>query len=93
MVYSVWRPTHHLYDYYQDAQGISDEGPKPAVHSNNKIGNAPSEISWKLPTNAKKVGTGSKAKGIVIHLNNELSKIPCFVWPIAGYVLYRIIRG
>lgn len=93
MIYSVWQPSTHTYKYYEDSVGFSDQGPKPSVRGGVSIGSAPGEISWKLPSDAKAIGEGTEAKGVVVHpnaggLNLSLSSI--IGLSLVGYGLYRI---
>lgn len=67
MIYSVWRPDRQHYEYYQDTKGVSDDGPRPTPRKHSKLGNAPGEISWKLPSGAEYSGNGHAAKGVVVH--------------------------
>lgn len=67
MIYSVWVPDKQIYKYYQDTKGVSDDGPVPSARNKTKIGCAPCDISWKVPTGAIPIGFGENAKGVVVH--------------------------
>lgn len=67
MIYSVWNPGTRKYAYYTTAEGHKDDVPEPAVRCKTKLGCAPSDIAWRLPANARKLGVGEDARGIVVH--------------------------
>ena len=67
MLYSIWKPELNLYEYYQDGKNFLDETPTPKARAKTKLGSAMSDVSWKVPSGARKVGAGAIAKGIVVH--------------------------
>jgi hypothetical protein len=67
MIYSVWNPGTRKYAYYTTAEGHKDDVPEPAVRCKTKLGCSPNDIAWTLPANARKLGVGEDARGIVVH--------------------------
>lgn len=66
MTYSVWSPSTKMYTYYETSQGFEDEPPRPSGGS-HRLGLAPGQLGYRLPVGARMVGTGKKAKGVVVH--------------------------
>ena len=96
MFYSVWKPDRQVYLYYEDSKGVSDDGPTPSKFNLSKLGNAPSEISWRLPIDAKSIGSGAKARGVVIHPESlgdfEMGgALPWVGLVIAAFLIYKTL--
>lgn len=67
MIYSRWRPNTGGYDYFQ-ANGdipLANDLPIPSLPSGTKIGVASVDVGRRIPSAAKYVGSGEKAKGMV----------------------------
>ena len=66
LLYSVYNYGSGLFDYYQDGKnlGVSDTPPKKRL-AKGGLGVSPEQAALSLPSNAKKMGSGDVAKGIV----------------------------
>lgn len=94
MVYSKWRPDLQHYEYYQDSLGVSDDGPIPKAKGVSQYGAALGDISWKLPAGVKYVGTGTQAKGIVVHPNATSGfdfNLPALGLLIIAFGVYKLL--
>lgn len=67
MIYSVWVPEERGYNYYSVGEAIEDDTPAPSVRGSTKIGCAPGEATWLLPAGARPIGSGPRARGVVVH--------------------------
>ena len=99
MRYSVWNYRERRFDYY-DAPG-PQEGthvgapPQPLVRS--PMGATPDQAAWKLPTGARKVGSGAQAHGKVASLGDTGTSLLGMLPPapvsigigLAAYLLLR----
>lgn len=100
MLYSVWKPELGLYEYYQDGKHVLDEQPTPKIRNKTKLGVTLSDASWKLPSGAKNVGSGTNAKGIIVHPSSlgdwDLAG-PSLIYiaglAIGAWFLYREYKG
>ena len=89
MIYSVWVPGERRYDYYSvGGLPIEDDTPTPSFGGGSKIGFAPGEATWDLPANAQKVGTGVRARGIVIHPGGARGALGSFTDSPTKWLLY-----
>lgn len=97
MLYSIWKPELNLYEYYQDGKNFLDETPTPKARAKTKLGSAMSDVSWKVPSGARKVGVGAIAKGIVVHSNptldplNKLEGVVDGLLDSTAFKLYSVI--
>jgi hypothetical protein len=101
MLYSVWRPELKQYDYYaaQPALGDVYNPPPRQLRSHGELGLTPDEAAWPLPGDAKRVGQGVLARGMVATLNRgalgsfELtSTVGMLGLVLAAYGLWRVLR-
>lgn len=68
MIYSVWVPGERRYNYYSvGGMPTEDDTPTPSFGGGSKLGYAPGEATWALPANAQHVGSGPRARGVVVH--------------------------
>lgn len=68
MIYSRWRPDQNRFDYYEAAgsPGWGDDLPAPMVGAAGSIGVASVDLGRKLPLGARRVGSGTVARGMVV---------------------------
>ena len=93
MIYSCFDQSAGLYDYYEDSstRPINGDLPIPELPaSTGKIGVPAIEAGRPLPINAKKVGQGWHARGMVVQCRNtslgqtESSGLEWTWWKAAG---------
>lgn len=66
MKYSVWNFGTASYDYYEDARvSTGQNAPKPGHLVNRTLGSTIDQASWPLPSDAKRIGSGTVAIGRV----------------------------
>lgn len=66
MRYSVWNSQQRLYDYYESASvPTTTNAPKPQHLSSRTLGATVEQAAWPLPSDARKVGQGELAVGMV----------------------------
>ena len=97
MIYSVWVPGERRYDYYSVGELIEDDTPAPKFKSSpSKIGYAPGQATWELPKEARAVGSGPRARGVVVHpgaLGDFTDSIPKWgLYAIGAVILWRVLR-
>jgi hypothetical protein len=64
MTYSVWNQGANRYDYYEAGgarREYNEETPKHLRHA--RLGASPEQAAWPLPAGARRVGSGSIARG------------------------------
>jgi hypothetical protein len=65
VTFSVWDPDHKRFDYYQTAEGVgARENPEPNLPK-REMGVSPEQAAWRLPSEARKVGSGDRVQGAV----------------------------
>lgn len=69
MIYSVWKPLEKKYAYYESLGADADILQPMPTHLKKSspfpIGWDPDAAAWKLPSNAKPIGTGAAARGMI----------------------------
>lgn len=94
MLYSVYRPEAAVYDYFEtpvqtaknpDPQFLTGRGAMPA------LGLASTDAGWQLPGNARKVGEGKLAKGMIATRNGV--GLGGFEVPGGGFGVAAILGG
>jgi hypothetical protein len=102
MIYSVWDNDNQRYKYFSVGEARNDDGPTPRKRGGSPIGYSPEEVSWTLPPNAKLIGAGVDAKGVVVHPSNGGSSLdgigdivssPLVLVAIAAIGLYYLKDG
>lgn len=93
MMYSVWNASKRAYDYYETSQPGPTHAP-PAAHVSmvGGLGATPDEAAWRLPTGARKVGSGATARGRIASLGSlETTRDTLVIGAIlvAGYLIGR----
>lgn len=84
--YSVWDHKRKAYDYYESALGATGThaGTPPTPLFTSQLGMSPEEGAWRVPAGARKVGSGTVARGRVATLGGvEDFGVPPMVIPIA----------
>lgn len=98
MIYSVWSPGSRAYQYYSVGEAAADDTPAPKVNGGGRLGHAPGEATWELPKGATPVGSGPRAKGVVIHLAPTGSldlggdKLKWILYAGIAYVALKLFR-
>lgn len=66
MMYSVWDHRAKRYDYYEaDGATGTHAGTPPSPLMASHLGMTPEQCAWRLPAGARKVGSGTVARGRV----------------------------
>lgn len=67
MTYSVWDPASRMYDYYATPAAAKDVEVPSSKHlrGDTPIGLPAEGAAWPLPANAKRIGRGRIAKGMI----------------------------
>jgi len=97
MQYSVWRPAHGAYDYYEDSLATA-EFPVPnhlRGASGGQVGLPAEAAGWPLPRDARKTGRGNVARGMVATLGGveggtSLNWLKALGLGLVGYGLYKL---
>jgi hypothetical protein len=98
MMYSVWDHAARTYHYYETPdRSAATSAPKPAhLRSVAKLGLAPEQAAWPLPSGAKLVGRGKYPKGMIASRHSGLGIIPIDLTPVnmiilggLGWLLYK----
>lgn len=96
MRYSVYDYTRHAYDYYEaPGPGGTHAGSPPAPRGVGDIGAPPNRASWKLPSGARKVGSGYLPQGRIATLDGAdalSSPTTLIAYAAIAYVAWRILR-
>jgi hypothetical protein len=102
MTYSVWDPISGTYQYYQTPQDgkLEHDVPKARhLSTSSKVGITPEQAAWPLPANAKRIGTGKTAKGMIAQKPGGLAMgdtliggIGVGTFAIVGVLLYFAFR-
>jgi hypothetical protein len=96
-LYSVWNPGVHAYDYYQGMGAALRDGvfAEPATRrQGSAIGLTPDEAADRLPSGAKKVGSGDVAKGTIASLGAapENSTTALLLLGVAALILWKVAK-
>lgn len=86
MIFSVWNYATKAYDYYEGGNASGTHAPTPPTPLlSSPIGMSPEESAWRVPVGARKVGSGTVARGRVASLGGieDSIGIPSIAIPIA----------
>jgi hypothetical protein len=73
MIYSVWKPAQEQYQYYQTL-GNDVKQPMPGhLRCCDPRGVVPEAAAWPLPADAKLIGAGPRAKGMIATVDRALA--------------------
>lgn len=96
MQYSVYDPGRRVYDYYEDGRTDANYPVPRHLNGRGADGVASGAAGWPLPTGARKVGTGSVARGMIASLGGDDGAGPNWLTAlglaIAGYALWKLWR-
>jgi hypothetical protein len=100
MRYSVYDYTRRAYDYYDAPGPGGTHAGSPALaptppRGDGAAGSAPDRAAWKLPSGARKVGTGESPQGRIASLSGaDLTSDPIRIVALAAlaYLAWRIFR-
>lgn len=98
MLYSVWDPSARSYDYYQTAAAAPTAPPDPTHLERKALGLATEEAAWPLPSDARWVGRGAVARGVVAAKRGALGSFaggktaPAIGFALAAWLLWRSMR-
>ena len=74
MIFSRWRPDTGGYDYLDSPStryGLGDDLPVPRLTNTTNLGVASTDIGRPIPSDAKLVGSGPLARGMVAPMNKS----------------------
>lgn len=74
MIFSRWRPDTGGYDYLDSPStrfGLGDDLPVPRLPKTSPLGTASTDIGRPIPDDAKVVGSGPLARGMVAPMNKS----------------------
>lgn len=94
--YSVWNYDTKRYDYYVDGARSGTHAPAPprARGPKGDLGATPDQSAWPLPKTARKVGSGSVARGRVASLGDFTDLGPSAIMlGLAGIALYFAFKS
>lgn len=85
MIWSVWNYKTKSYDYYQGGAATGTHaGTPPTPMISPEMGMSPEESAWRVPTGARKIGSGTGARGRVATLGGVDSfGLPSYAVPVA----------
>ncbi len=84
MIWSVWNYKTRTYDYYEGGTPTGTHaGTPPTPFMSSQIGMSPEQSAWRLPPGARKVGSGTVARGRVAALGDVASSLPSYAVPLA----------
>lgn len=73
MTYSKWDPSANVYHYYQTAE--PDNKKKKTSMKNTKLGVAADNAGHDLPSDAKFVGFGTQARGLLVKVHDTSNSL------------------
>lgn len=74
MIFSRWRPDTGGYDYFDSPStryGLGDDLPVPRLPRTSSLGTASTDIGRLIPDDAKPIGSGPLARGMVAPMNKS----------------------
>lgn len=73
MIYSRWRPDTGGYDYFEtdERYALADDLPTPGFFGGSPIGVASVLCGRKIPANARPVGSGKVARGVIAPIDRS----------------------
>lgn len=102
MTYSVWNTQTEKYDYYEAPANI-DQLPVPEHLRKawtSKIGTTADDAGWTLPAEARYIGSGPSAKGMISQgsddailaklIDDERALSPSWLWIGIGTLLFLV---
>jgi hypothetical protein len=94
MIYSVYRPEHKRYDYYDDGRASADF-PNPKHLAGGKV--ASENAGYPLPGGSRRVGSGENPRGQIARLGDSdggssSSILTVLGVGLLGYGLWRLIK-
>lgn len=102
MRYSVWNYPLRQYDYYEDGRQpkATHASAPPSKLVRERIGLVPEAATWKLPMDAKKVGTGDLPQGRIASPQGSMAGLGDItvsvstlgIAAILGYLAWRQLR-
>jgi hypothetical protein len=94
--YSVYDYTKRAYDYYEaPGPGGTHAGSPPVGRAMGGVGVSPDRAAWKLPSGARRVGSGELPQGRVASLSGaDILTDPTHLVALAAiaYVAWRMFR-
>jgi hypothetical protein len=102
MLYSVWNYDTKAYDYYQGSgpKG-AHAGAPPIRRSRSELGATPEQASWRVPSDARKVGSGDMPQGRIATIggvsslgDDALFSNPASlaVMAVIAYLAWKVLR-
>lgn len=99
ITYSVYDPSTRSYDYYQSSQRSGTHtGSPPMWWGRNALGATPEQAAWKVPADAKKIGSGDMPIGRVATIGGSISlgdidMSSPMTWIVAAALAYVAWKG
>jgi hypothetical protein len=101
MIFSRWRPDTGGYDYFDSPStryGLGDDLPVPNLPKTSPLGVASTDIGRSVPSDARLVGSGPLARGMVAPMNKSGLKglgldFTTSGWKFVGAVLAGVGLG
>jgi len=94
VIYSVYRPETGVYDYYETPEQTA-KNPDPQFLTGRgataALGLSSTDAGWQLPGNARKVGEGKQARGMIATRNG--GSLGGFEVPGGGFGVAAILGG
>jgi len=101
MIFSVYDPETRRFRYYEGKGQLAARmfAPHPSFRIQHPLGMSPEEAAFPLPPNAKLIGEGPRAKGVIASCASRqgLGAIlgasrSTFVGVLAGWLGYQLLR-
>ena len=96
MIYSVYNWTKGRFDYYKDSLPMPvAESPKSRTIRQEKLGASPDGASESLPADAKLVGDGESAQGVIATSGiseGEPTLLKIGLLGLSAYLLWKYVK-
>lgn len=99
MIYSVYDPSKHLYDYFEGPGPKGTHAGSPKARRKTALGASPEAAAWPLPVAAVKIGEGEMPRGRIAYATAPLAALGIDADPVhlgiaAGlvYLAWRALK-
>ena len=91
--YSVYNYSSRLYDYYQDNATTETHAGAPPVIALSGVGETPEGAAWRVPADARKVGSGPLPMGRIASMGDLGTDLPRLGIMVGlAYLAWKVIK-